>query len=158
MPSGIDGVELVADRGDRGDRVARVLPPVRVGLRAVGGGEGGRGVDQRVDGGVGARALEDLIEPDVQIAAGAEDHVGIGERGGVARAGLVLVRVGVGGEDPVNVGAVAGDVADEIGDLRGRRAYRQAPVVGAVAASGKCNDHRNDEGQGGVRNGRVLER
>ena len=59
-------------------------------------------VDQRDLLGVAAGAVDHLVEPLVEVAAGAEDDVGLGERGGVAGARLVLVRVGVGPQDRVD--------------------------------------------------------
>jgi len=55
---------------------------------------------------VATGALDELVQPLVDVAAGADDQVGVRERLGIAGAWLVLVRVRVRGEDLGDVGAL----------------------------------------------------
>ena len=105
-------------------------------------------VDQREDLGVGARALDHVPEPLVEVAAGADDERGAGDRLDVAGPRLVVVRVGVGRQEPVHVDAVAADVGDHVGRLR-RRGDDGEAVTGrrVVAAAGRQQDERHQRGE-----------
>jgi hypothetical protein len=127
--------------------VARVLPPVRVGLtlRIL---ERVDRVDQVDHLGVTARVVDELVEPVVDLASRPEHHRGVCDRGRVARAGLVAVRIGSGSEHPMNVHALAADVADEVGDLRRCRNGCDGRVGGAgVRAAGGYDAGDGKEGR-----------
>ena len=85
------------------------------------------GVDQRRRRGVRAGVVDDVAEPVVEAAAGAQDDRRAGDGLHVARARLVGVRIGVGAQDLADLGTLAGDGAGEVGDLR-RRGDRRARV------------------------------
>ena len=88
-------------------RVARVLPPVRIAVEhvdVVGEDEPRR---------IGPAGVDGVAEPLVDLAAGADDDVGVRERLDVVRADLVVVRIGVGRQQARRRARVAAD-------LRGR--------------------------------------
>jgi hypothetical protein len=67
-----------------------------------------------------ARGVQRPAEPRVDLAAGAQHDVRGRQRLHIVRADLVLVRVGVGRKDRGDLRS-RGDVAGEVGELRGRR-------------------------------------
>ncbi len=122
----------------------RVLPPVRV-LAAIAGDQMDV-IGERQLRRVAPRALDELVEPLVDVAAGADDQVGVRERLGVAGTRLVLVRVGVRGEDLGDVGTLAGDVADEVGGLGGGD-DDLGPSAAAAVARAAAGERRRDSEQ-----------
>jgi hypothetical protein len=142
------GAPVLVQRGldlvDRDDRVARVLPPVRVVALQL------HGVAERDHPRVRAGPVDRLVHPGVHIAAGAQDEVGVGDRRDVVRAQLVLVRVGVRGEDLDDVHARPADVAREVRDLCRRGDDREPAVrarVAVTAAGGGEHEHEREPGE-----------
>ncbi len=107
------------------------------------GSDDGSGVEERDDLSVRARALDQLVDPLVHLAAGGEDDIRAGDSRGVARARLVVVRVCVRGEDAVNVGTVPGDVARDVRDLRRRRDHLGFRTLVRGAAARQQGKRRN---------------
>ncbi len=70
---------------------------------------------------VRAGALDQLVDPLVDLAAGGDHELRAGDRRGVAGARLVVVGVGVRREDAVNLDSVARDVPRDVRDLGRRR-------------------------------------
>ena len=103
-------------------------------------------VEQRHDLGVAAGILDRVVEPRVEVAARAHDDVGSAERLDVVGADLVLVRVGVGREQPFDMDAIAAHVAREVGGL-GRRGHdRDLPRVGAAVVLAAGREARRERG------------
>jgi hypothetical protein len=108
----------------------------------------------RVDQGdalcVAPRAVEHVVEPAVEVAAGAEDDVRLRDRDRVAGARLVVVRVGVGAQDRVDGRSLPRDVAREVGDLGGRRDGLDGRIVAAPAAAADEREQQSadDAGRG----------
>src|SRR5215211_7787921 len=141
--------QRVTDRLDGELDVAGVLPPVGVEVPPV-VAAGVHALAERQHGGVGAGAVDQVLEPVVDVAARLHRERGVGGGLGVARARLVLVRVRVRLEDLVHVDALAADVADEVGDLRRGGHHLDAgcgsrPSVAAAAA----REHGREEGCSG---------
>ena len=124
--------ERALEDGDGGDRVARVLPPVRV-----------VGLHQGHDGRVAAR----LQHPLVDVASRAHHDVGVGQRLQVVRSDLVVVRVGVRGQEPHDLDVGARDVPREVRRLRGGGDHEPAAVSpgGLVLAAGDDRDGAQQE-------------
>ena len=64
-----------------------------------------------------AGLLHDIFHPVVELVAGLEDHLRARRRLDVIRAGLVVVRVGIGLQQLVELSRVAGDIADDVPKL-----------------------------------------
>ncbi len=91
----------------------------------------------------------------VEVAAGADDQPGAGDRLRVAGPRLVVVRVGVGRQQAVDVDPVAAHVGDHVGDLGRRGDDRQAAGGGVVAPAAREHGEREERGeQGGAHRGR----
>ena len=115
--------ERVADLRDRELDVARVVPPVRVEARGLGPGRLARQRDRppgaRVERGRrAAGVLDDVAHPRVELVARGDHELRARRRLDVLRPRLVVVRVGVGLEDLVDVDRVAADVAHDVAELR----------------------------------------
>jgi hypothetical protein len=95
--------------------------------------------------GITARLVDHVLKPIVDVAPRAHRERSAGDRLDVARAGLVLVRIGVRVKDLVDVDALATDVADEVSDLR-RGGYhgRARGRPGASRAPAATGDKRRD--------------
>jgi hypothetical protein len=98
-----------------------------------------------------ARRLDRLLEPLVHLAARPHDQVRVGDRLDVARAQLVVVRVGVGIEQPGHGHPVAADVAGQVGGLRGGGDHLErgtaAPGVVLPASGHERGDHDGGDGE-----------
>ncbi len=129
-----------AMRTHRPRHVARVVPPVRVEL-AAGAPQVRQPVAQVDHLRLAAGVVGGLVDPIVEVAPAAEDHVGVRERLHVVRARLVLVRVGVRLQELMHREAIALDLAGPVGDLcRGRD--HPDPGVAAVSAGAKRRGRR----------------
>ena len=150
----IDLGELGGDLTHRLLRVPRVVPPVGVvlgGLRSARLArqlhrDAGTEVD---DPRVAAAVVDDLVHPGIEVVAVGEDDLGVGRRRDVVGSRLIVVGVGVGGEDLVHVHLVAPDLAGEVADLGGRRHHRDLARIraGAPAAGGE-EGHGDAGGRG----------
>ena len=94
---------------------------------------------------VRAGALEQLIEPLVDLAARPEHHVGLADGGHVARARLVAVGVGARLEQPGHLDPVAAHLAHELGNVTGRRHHAQLAVAGRVVSAAGRRDGRHEQ-------------
>ena len=91
--------------------------------------------------------VERAVEPLVRLAARAQHHVGLRQRLHVARAHLVLVRVGVGLQDRRDL-RVRRDVARDVGELRRRRDHPRPTASRAnptPPAGGEHEQRQEDE-------------
>ena len=153
--AGVGLGQRVADRRHSRLRVARVVPPVRVVARRLGARALPRDLDRDVraeidDRRVTAGRLDDVAHPAVELVAVEEHDVGIGGLAHVGRAGLVVVRIGVGSQDLDDLGPLAADGTGEVGDLGRRRddlglPGRRLTEVGAAAGEQR---ERCDGGRG----------
>ena len=149
LPGRVGLREPVAQDRHGAQRGARVLPPVRL-LAGV--------LAEREDGRVGARARLGLLQPLVDLAARAHHEVGAGERLDVAGARLVGVGIAVGLEDRGDLGAVARDLAREVGGLRrGGDDPRRAAGAAVVAAGAERRERRPGGGASASRSRELTE-
>ena len=118
---GVERGECGTDRRDGRGGVARVVPPVGIALDRM---RDPVGEDEQL--GLGARILDRVLDPRVEVAAAGDHEVRGSERLDVVGPRLVLVRVGVRGQQGGDVDVVAGDVGDEIAGDRRRRGDRGA--------------------------------
>ncbi len=142
--------ERLLDGRGGGAHVQGVVPPVRVrgpslGARAR---ELHRDVRTDVDDlGLRAGRTEDSGHPRVESQPAREDQSGARRGRDVLRARLVLVRVGVGLQQLVDVGVGAGDLPREVGELRRRGDDDRPPVRTRAAALPAGRDAHHHEGQ-----------
>ena len=112
-------------------------------------------VEQRDRAGVAAGVLEHVIQPVVEIAARAQHDLGVGQRPHIAGARLVLMRVGVGREDLLDVRPAARDSVRHVTELRCRgddaRSGARGIAVPATGGEHRCAERHGEHGDEAAR-------